>query len=68
MLIFVLGYDNILKILKTEGEMEMDFKLLPKIELHCHLDGSVRPETVLDIAKEENIQLPTYDIEELRAL
>lgn len=46
----------------------MDFKLLPKIELHCHLDGSVRPQTVLDIAKEENIELPTYEMEQLRGL
>lgn len=46
----------------------MDFKSLPKIELHCHLDGSVRPETVLDIAKDEKIQLPTYDILQLKSL
>lgn len=46
----------------------MDFKLLPKIELHCHLDGSVRPQTVLDIAKEENVELPTYDMKQLRVL
>lgn len=26
---------------------------LPKIELHCHLDGSVRVETVIDIAKKK---------------
>ncbi|WP_291733887.1 hypothetical protein [Clostridium sp.] len=24
---------------------------LPKIELHCHLDGSVRVDTIIDIAK-----------------
>lgn len=41
---------------------------LPKIELHCHLDGSIRPETVQQIAKEENIPLPTEDIVELSKL
>ena len=41
-------------------------KKLPKIELHCHLDGSVRPETILDIAKKENIELFSYDIEEIK--
>lgn len=46
----------------------MDFKALPKIELHCHLDGSVRPQTVLDIAKNENIELPTYDVAQLTEL
>lgn len=46
----------------------MNFELLPKIELHCHLDGSVRPETVLNIAKKENVELPTYDINELIGL
>lgn len=46
----------------------MDFELLPKIELHCHLDGSVRPETILDIATKESIEIPTYDLNELRGL
>jgi len=46
----------------------MDFELLPKIELHCHLDGSVRPETILDIAIKENIEIPTYDLNQLRCL
>ena len=26
---------------------------LPKIELHCHLDGSIRVDTIIDIAKKE---------------
>ena len=34
---------------------------LPKIDLHCHLDGSLRPETIIDIAKEEGITIPFYD-------
>ena len=38
---------------------------LPKIELHCHLDGSLRPETIIDIAKDENISIPYYDIKNI---
>ncbi|PAQ15534.1 adenosine deaminase [Bacillaceae bacterium SAOS 7] len=44
----------------------MNFAALPKIELHCHLDGSLRPETIIDIAKGENINIPSYDIEEIQ--
>ena len=41
---------------------------LPKIELHCHLDGSVRVETVIDIAKKENIDMTSYDSEKVSEL
>ena len=34
---------------------------LPKIELHCHLDGSIRVDTIIDIAKRENIKLDSYE-------
>lgn len=44
----------------------MDLIKLPKIELHCHIDGSVRPETIIDIAKKENIELASYDVEDIR--
>ena len=44
----------------------MNFLVLPKIELHCHLDGSVRPETMIDIAKEEEINIPSFEVEVIK--
>ncbi|WP_320047991.1 adenosine deaminase [uncultured Ilyobacter sp.] len=44
----------------------MDIKSLPKIELHCHLDGSIRPESVIAIAKKDGIELPTYDLDKIK--
>ena len=39
---------------------------LPKAELHCHLDGSVRPQTLLDLAQEYGVQMPRPDVRSLR--
>jgi adenosine deaminase len=39
---------------------------LPLIDLHRHLDGSVRLETVLELADEQGIELPASDVEGLR--
>ncbi|MEY4450804.1 MAG: hypothetical protein RLZZ304_1179 [Actinomycetota bacterium] len=36
----------------------IDFKALPKISLHDHLDGGLRPQTIIDIAKETGVALP----------
>ncbi len=41
---------------------------LPKAELHCHLDGSMRIETILDIAKREGTKLPADTVDELRKI
>ncbi|MHB0999509.1 MAG: adenosine deaminase [Armatimonadota bacterium] len=38
---------------------------MPKIELHRHLEGSIRVETLADICFSNNIHLPTYDPDEL---
>ena len=40
-------------------------KRLPKALLHDHLDGGLRPQTIIDIAKEIGHDLPSYDSVEL---
>ncbi|MEG0288108.1 MAG: adenosine deaminase [Carnobacterium sp.] len=42
-------------------------KKLPKIELHCHLDGSIRPATLRKIAEEQGYPLPSGE-QELKQL
>jgi len=39
---------------------------LPLIDLHRHLDGSVRLETVIELADEQGIELPAHDVDSLR--
>lgn len=41
---------------------------LPKTDLHVHLDGSVRIETIIDLAKKHNITLPETDPKKLRKI
>ncbi len=38
---------------------------LPKVELHCHVEGTMRPRTVVDLARKNGIPLPTSDPTEL---
>ena len=44
------------------------FEKLPKTDLHVHLDGSLRLETIWDLAKKDNIDLGAGSLEELREL
>lgn len=39
---------------------------LPKAELHCHLDGSVRPQTLLELGRELGIRMPRDSADSLR--
>ncbi len=40
----------------------------PKIELHVHLEGTVRPATLLQIARRNGVRLPADSVEELASL
>jgi adenosine deaminase len=41
-------------------------KAVPKVLLHDHLDGGLRPQTIIDIAQEIGYDLlPTHDASEL---
>jgi adenosine deaminase len=39
---------------------------LPKAELHVHLDGSLRPETMIELARDAKVELPAFEAEPLR--
>lgn len=54
--------------LLAEGAgMDLDAALerLPKVELHCHVEGTIRPTTVIDLAAKHGLRLPTEDPTEL---
>lgn len=38
---------------------------VPKVELHCHVEGTLRPETVGELAAKHDLALPTDDIEKI---
>ncbi|KAJ3452490.1 adenosine deaminase [Anaeramoeba flamelloides] len=41
---------------------------LHKADLHCHLDGSGRASTLIELAKEQNVELPSMDEEGLKKI
>jgi len=42
-----------------------DLDALPKVDLHCHIEGTMRPTTLVDLAEKNRIPLPTSDPAEL---
>ena len=54
---------------ETDPQATEDFlRRLPKTELHCHLDGSLRPATILELARQRKVELPAMHEEGLRRL
>src|SRR5690606_33501183 len=43
------------------------FQQLPKTDLHVHLDGSLRAETILDLARQQGLSLGLDTVEQVRA-
>ncbi len=40
---------------------------MPKVELHIHLEGAIRPDTLVQLSRRNNIPLPAQDVDQLRA-
>ena len=53
------------ELIHTAYDPEFDFRDLPKVSLHDHLDGGLRPETIIELAAEIGHELPTTDAEAL---
>jgi adenosine deaminase len=47
--------------------MEAFIRALPKIELHLHIEGSLEPELMFELARRNNIEIPFESAEEVRA-
>ena len=47
-------------------QLESFIRAMPKVELHVHLEGSIRPETLLQLAQRNRITLPYDTLEGLR--
>ena len=43
-------------------------KIMPKAELHVHIGGTIEPETILKLAKKNNIKIPYNSVEEIKKL
>ncbi|TKV28396.1 adenosine deaminase [Arthrobacter sp. NamB2] len=49
------------------SDAAIDIRTLPKVSLHDHLDGGLRPATILELATEIGHELPASDAESLGA-
>ncbi|MBU0520089.1 adenosine deaminase [bacterium] len=52
------------QIVKSNLPSREEIFALPKVDLHCHLDGSVRPETLWELAEERKFPLKAKTKEE----
>ena len=48
-----------------DPRLERFIREMPKVELHLHLEGTVRPATLLALAQRHRVELPAWDAETL---
>jgi adenosine deaminase len=57
---------NVESVVNRDSDLWKTLRAWPKIELHRHLEGSIRLPTLIEVASQHDISLPAYDVEELR--
>jgi adenosine deaminase len=57
---------SVQSVIDRDSEIWQTLWAWPKIDLHRHLEGSIRLPTLIEVAREYDIPLPTYDEAELR--
>jgi adenosine deaminase len=53
-------------LLPEEGKIQKGLEAWPKAELHIHLEGSMRAETMFTLAQRRGVSLPAEDLDGLR--
>src|SRR6184192_2619992 len=54
-------------MLRTSLSLEDLIRRIPKAELHIHIEGSLEPELMFELARRNGVKLPYPSVEALRA-
>lgn len=57
---------QITDVVSRNSALWQEIHAMPKVELHRHLEGTIRLNTLIDVAQQYNIDLPAYEAEQLR--
>jgi adenosine deaminase len=51
----------------NKNELKQWVSVLPKVELHLHIEGSLEPELMMSLAKKHQVELPYTNIDEVKS-